>query len=185
MKIYTGFGDKGSTSLWGGEVVKKNDPRVNAYGALDELNSAVGLLRSINTTAEIDTVLKIRQNEIFNLSSEIAASAKKQEIELPNKITHKHIQTLESEMDSWAEELPPLKKFILPGGSMAAAQAQVARTVCRRAEREMIGINDTGKLRAVCLIYINRLSDWFFLLARKCNQIEGATDVHWEGLSGK
>ncbi len=180
MKIYTGFGDKGKTSLWGGEVVKKNDPRVSTYGVLDELNSVVGFIRSINDIDEIDAVLKNRQNEIFNLSSEIAASAKKQEIKLPNKISLKEIKTLESEIDAWTEKLPPLKKFILPGGGMAAAQAHIARTVCRRTEREMIGIADAGNLRDVCLIYINRLSDWFFVLGRYLNQLQNIEDVAWD-----
>jgi len=180
MKIYTGFGDKGNTSLWGGEVVKKNDPRVRTYGALDELNSVVGLIRSINDITEIDSLLKNRQNEIFNLSSEIAASAKKQEINLSNKITLKEIETLESEMDIWTEKLSPLKKFILPGGSMSASQAQIARAVCRRAEREMVGISDTGNLRDICLIYINRLSDWFFVLGRYLNKLQNIEDITWE-----
>ena len=177
MKIYTGFGDQGKTSLWGGEVVLKNDPRVTAYGTLDELNSVVGLIRSINDVAEIDFALQTRQNEIFNLSSEIAASDNKQEVDLPNKISSEHIRALESEMDIWTKKLPPLKKFILPGGGASAAHAHVARTVCRRAEREMVGVADNGSLRDICLIYINRLSDWFFVLGRYLNHLGNIEDI--------
>lgn len=180
MKIYTGFGDKGKTSLWGGAVVAKNDPRVSTYGTLDELNSLVGVLRSVNDITEIDLQLKNRQTEIFNLSSEIAASGKKKDFELKNKISVKEIETLESEMDLWSGKLPPLKKFILPGGSVSAAQAQVARAVCRRAEREMVGINDTDRLRDICLIYINRLSDWFFVLGRYLNFLHNTDDITWD-----
>ncbi len=179
MKIYTGFGDSGKTSLWGGEIVKKNDPRVSAYGALDELNSATGLIRSLNDSIEIDSVLKNRQNEIFNLSSEIAASGKKQDTELTNAISEEHIRVLESEIDVWTEELPPLKKFILPGGGMAAAQAHIARTICRRAEREMVGAANTNQLREICLVYINRLSDWFFVLGRYLNYLQNIDDNTW------
>ena len=180
MKIYTGFGDKGKTSLWGGEIVGKDDPRVMAYGTLDELNSIIGFIRTLNDNAEIEELLKNRQNEIFNLSSEIAASGKKQETGFTNKISSEHIRTLESEMDVWTGKLPPLKKFILPGGSESAAQAHVARSVCRRAEREMVGITRVGNVRSICLIYINRLSDWFFLLGRYLNLLRNIKDVTWE-----
>lgn len=180
MKLYTGFGDQGKTSLWGGEVVLKNDPRVTAYGTLDELNSIVGLIRSINDVAEIDVVLQNRQNEIFNLSSEIAASSNKQEVNLPDKISSEQIQALESEMDIWIKQLPLLKKFILPGGGKSAAYAHFARTICRRAEREMVTFAQNGKLRDICLIYINRLSDWLFVLGRYLNHIHNIDDLAWD-----
>jgi len=180
MKIYTGFGDQGKTSLWGGEVVLKNDPRVAAYGTLDELNSIVGLIRSINDVTEIDILLQARQNEIFNLSSEIAASGNKQEVNLPNKISLEQIQVLESEMDDWTNKLPPLKKFILPGGGVSAAHTHIARTICRRAEREMVSVAFNDSLRDICLIYINRLSDWFFVLGRYLNYLQNVEDISWD-----
>lgn len=180
MKIYTGFGDKGQTSLWGGETVSKDDLRVAAYGTLDELNSLVGLIRAQSLSAQIDASLQQRQNEIFNLSAEIAASGIKNAENLDDRIDQEHIALLEREMDQWTSELPELKKFILPGGSLPAATAHLARTVCRRAEREIISIAESSNLPAAILVYINRLSDWFFTLARIINQQSGNKDTFWE-----
>ncbi len=180
MKIYTGFGDKGQTSLWGGETVSKNDPRVMAYGALDELNSQIGLIRAYKLPAQIDSSLQQRQNEIFNLSAEIAASGIKVADNLNDRIGTAQIDLLEQEMDQWTQQLPELKRFILPGGNLPAATAHIARTVCRRAEREIITIGNKENISQMILVYINRLSDWLFTLARLLNFQAEIEDTFWE-----
>ncbi len=182
MKIYTGFGDAGKTSLWGGEVVDKNHPRVNLYGTLDELNSFCGLLLSKLSDTELKKKMTRIQNELFVLSSEMATNDFPQKQKGQEQISARQIERLEQEMDIWDNELPSLKQFILPGGSESASLSHVLRTICRRAEREMISLSKTTEIRKECLVYINRLSDWFFLMARKCNQIDGGEDVPWEGL---
>ncbi len=182
MKIYTGFGDTGKTSLWGGTVVDKNHPRVNLYGTIDELNSFCGLLASRLSDSDLQKRIIRVQNELFVLSAEIATNDFSRMQKAQEKISAEQIERLEAEMDIWDKELPDLKQFVLPGGSEQASLSHVARTVCRRAERELSALIKNKEIRSECLIYLNRLSDWFFLLARKCNQIEGRTDVPWEGL---
>ncbi len=185
MKIYTGFGDTGKTSLWGGQVVDKNHPRVMLYGTLDELNSFCGLLASKLSDTGLKEKLTRIQNELFVLSSEIAAANSSRVQKAQDKITVKEIKYLEKEMDAWDAELPALKQFILPGGSEQAALSHIARTVCRRSERELISLSKTTEVRTECFVYLNRLSDWFFLLARKCNLLENVNDIPWNGLGGK
>ncbi len=183
MKIYTGFGDRGKTALFGGDVVQKNDLRVEVYGALDELNSLIGLLRAKNTDRQVDEWLLREQNHIFALSSEIATPDPKIRHKLVNMLTLSESAQLEKEMDDLSERLPELKKFILPGGCETAAIAHLARTVCRRCERLLISLHEQIKQREELLVYLNRLSDWFFILARYLNQLNDQPDVVWE--SGK
>ena len=158
MKIYTGFGDKGKTSLFGGEVVNKDNPRIEVYGTLDELNSIIGLLAVKNTDEFVREILQNLQNEIFILSSEIATPNANRLARLKNLITQDNIRHIEKTIDDVSAKLNPLKKFILPGGTEASAIAHLARTVCRRAERNLIKLTDQVQLRGELLIYINPVS---------------------------
>lgn len=182
MKIYTGFGDQGKTALFGGETVSKNHLRVEMYGTLDELNSLIGLLRNKNNDASVDNVLKNVQNELFTYGSEIATPDVAKRENFTDQISDKHINALENAIDRFSEELPSLKKFILPGGSEAASYAHQARTVCRRAERMLISLADQIEIRGQLIIYLNRLSDLFFVIARFENFLNNVEDVVWEGI---
>lgn len=170
MKIYTKTGDKGMTSLVGGKRVEKDDARVQAYGTLDELQSFVGMLASATDEVQLEDVQRILFKIGGYLASEDATSA---------GVSDETIARLEQWIDRLSEELPPLRTFIIPGGTMAASICHVCRTVCRRAERRMITLRrtvDVG-LDDNAFIYINRLSDYFFLLARKLNKVAGKEDV--------
>lgn len=170
MKIYTKTGDKGMTSLVGGKRVEKDDARVQAYGTLDELQSFVGMLASATDEVQLEDVQRILFKIGGYLASEDATSA---------GVSDETIVRLEQWIDRLSEELPPLRTFIIPGGTMAASICHVCRTVCRRAERRMITLRRTVDmgLDDNAFIYINRLSDYFFLLARKLNKVAGKEDV--------
>lgn len=181
MKIYTKTGDRGLTSLIGGQRVKKDHDRLNAYGNLDELNSVLGVVRSQLTETmkgEIDSLLVQIQNQLFNLGSHLACDNPKARQKLPSLSRHE-VQTLEEAIDKHTSQLPPLQEFILPGGHPSAAQMHVARTLCRRAERKSVKIKDETT-EALIIPYLNRLSDLLFVLARRCNQIAGQRDVTWK-----
>ena len=180
MKIYTGFGDKGKTSLFGGEVVNKDNMRIETYGTLDELNSVIGLLAAKNTDEPTQKILLRIQNEIFIMSSEIATPNADQQKKLKNLISDEHIKTIEKTIDEITEQLEPLKNFILPGGSESAALAHVARTICRRAERSLTKLIDQIQMRGELLVYINRLSDLLFVLARYLNKLCNQPDIIWK-----
>ena len=180
MKIYTGSGDKGDTSLYGGTTIRKDHPKVAVYGSLDELNSMLGIVCVKVSEAAIVSELQRVQNEIFDLSAEVAADERGVGM-LENKISNEHYERLEKTMDRWNEQLEPLKKFILPGGSESATFAHVARTICRRAERELTALASIEQVRPDCLVYLNRLSDWIFVLARLLNKLNGKDDVFWNG----
>lgn len=182
MKIYTGFGDEGNTALFGGQVVRKNHTRVEIYGTLDELNSVIGLMRCKNSDAEVDDLLNRIQNEIFFVSAELATPEEKMLNRFMDRIDENHIHGIEQHIDYFSENLDPLKQFILPGGSEAAAFAHLARTVCRRAERKLVALSEDSGVRKELLIYVNRLSDLFFVLARYQNKLAGQPDVKWKGL---
>jgi cob(I)alamin adenosyltransferase len=181
-KIYTKTGDKGQTSLVGGTRVSKSDARLHAYGTLDELNSALGLVRSDLTKSalgdfgrQVESSLEVIQNNLFNIGSHLACEDAK--IQLPG-LSQGATARLEAEMDAWEKELPPLRNFILPGGSSPAAFAHLARTVCRRTERLIVGLGDAT--HSEFIIYINRLSDWLFLLSREFNQRLKVEDIAWK-----
>lgn len=176
-RIYTKTGDKGETSLVGGARVSKADPRLEAYGTLDELNSFVGLLRTESKIA--DARLQEIQNNLFNVGSHLACEDRKILQGLPT-LSAALERALESDMDVWESALPPLKEFILPGGSRGAAYAHVCRTICRRVERLVVGLRREGvEIEDAQVIFLNRLSDWFFLLARKLNADANEKDVTW------
>ena len=178
MKIYTKQGDAGETGLFGGTRVSKASARVAAYGDVDELNSTLGVARAAGLDADVDSLLASIQSELFELGAELAARPGK-DVGLP-PIGDAQVEALERAIDRAEEELAPLASFILPGGSLAAAHLHVARTVCRRAERAIVGLG-AGEARPEVLRYVNRLSDLLFVLARLANHRRGVVDVPWRG----
>jgi cob(I)alamin adenosyltransferase len=179
-KIYTRRGDDGSTGLFGGPRVRKDDLRVAAYGDVDELNSALGLAREeLTAQADLLAVVDALQSELFTLGAELAtpdaASAPKQ---VP-RISAEAATRMEKEIDRLSEELPPMKNFILPGGSRAGAALHLCRTVCRRAERKVVELAETAPVSAEALAYINRLSDLLFVMARAANLRGGGREIPW------
>lgn len=176
MKIYTRTGDRGKTSLWGGKRVDKNAARLAAYGTVDELNALLGVVRCLGIDAEFDRALERIQHELFVLGADLAAPENVTRIERMNQT---YITRLEQEIDAWEEQLPPLREFILPSGSQTAAYLHLARTVCRRAERELVDVSQQEPVNEATQAYLNRLSDWLFVLARLANTRAGIADVPW------
>ena len=172
-RIYTRTGDGGTTGLADGSRVAKDAPRIEAIGAVDELNSAIGALLAEELPAEARACLTGAQHDLFDLGGELSVPG--HGIMTPAQVTR-----LEQLLDRFNKELPPLKDFILPGGSRAASIAHVARTVCRRAERRLVTLAREDKLPPVLLAYLNRLSDLLFVLARALNRHAGRPDVLWQ-----
>lgn len=180
MKIYTKTGDKGETGLFGGERVRKDHPRLMAYGTIDELNSLVGWLRCLDLDNDIDQVLEGSQHILFDIGAELATPDPERLKGKSRAVNEEDIQKMEQAIDKWEEELDALDSFILPGGTEAAVRAHILRTVVRRAEREIIRLTREIDLSPDILKYINRLSDFAFVLARVLNKRAGQTDVKWE-----
>lgn len=180
-KIYTRRGDDGSTGLFGGPRVSKDDQRVAAYGDVDELNSALGVAREeLLAFADLLALVDSLQSELFTLGSELATpDAEKAPKEVP-RIAAAQVQRLEREIDRLTGELPEMKNFILPGGSRAGAALHFCRTVCRRAEREMVSLVKSGPVSAQALAYVNRLSDLLFTMARAANLRAGGREIPWK-----
>lgn len=176
MKIYTRTGDEGLTSLFGGDRVAKNDPRIEGYGTVDELNSFLGVARAAWPDGPIDGELHRIQMDLFDIGAHLAAPRGSR----VDSVSSERAPQLEGAIDAMESELPPLKNFILPGGSPAAAQLHVCRTVCRRAERLVValGFEDEPTHRAI--VYLNRLSDYLFVAARFANLKHGVEDVVWK-----
>ncbi|NDV46342.1 cob(I)yrinic acid a,c-diamide adenosyltransferase [Paludibacter sp. 221] len=182
MKVYTKTGDKGQTSLIGGTRINKNDVRLEAYGTIDELNSFVGLLVSEVTEEEHKKFLLSIQNSLFDMGSCLALDTTKPETEKYGISFDKtEISKIESEIDRLSENLPPLKSFVIPGGTKAAALAHVCRTVSRRAERCIYTMSEHYQVESEILIYVNRLSDYFFVLSR-CFNKERGTEIFYTKL---
>jgi cob(I)alamin adenosyltransferase len=180
MKIYTGFGDKGKTRLYGGEVVNKDHPRVEIYGTLDELNSWLGLIVVSESEQNIkDSLLKI-QNDLFNISSLIATPHAKDRDKLKNKLDKINYHFIENFIDKLNDKLVPLQNFILPGGSILSSYYHISRTICRRAERQLIKLFESNEIENDILVYLNRLSDLLFVLARNANKIKNIDDILWQ-----
>lgn len=179
-KIYTRFGDQGKTKLVDGSTVEKSDPRVDAYGSVDELNSSVGLaisfLKKINNTEAMVSNFEKIQHHLFRIGSLLACSDKKVAQSLP-QIDQQHILFLENLIDQLSEPLPELRNFILPGGHETASQLHMCRTICRRSERKLTQIKN--EVQSNCLIYLNRLSDLFFVAARWVNQKTMHPELSW------
>jgi cob(I)alamin adenosyltransferase len=182
LKIYTKTGDDGRTGLYGGARVPKDDARVSAYGDVDELNAIIGMARSTDMMPRIDEVLAPVQRDLFAIGALLATPNREKHKEQLEKarISDKRIAQLEQAIDDAEDELDPLKAFILPGGTAKASALHVARTVCRRAERAIISLQHTGAdVPQVVIVYLNRLSDLLFVLARVANKRAGAGEVTW------
>jgi cob(I)alamin adenosyltransferase len=182
MKIYTKTGDDGTTGLFGGGRVPKTSQRIEAYGTVDELNSCIGLARS--SSIEFGELLHSIQIELFVLGGDLATPLSTSSNYPVPRLAEKAIHALEHAIDEHDAQLPELKRFILPGGSALAAHLHHARTVCRRAERCVIALAETEEITSANIVYLNRLSDLLFVLARRANQIAGIPDTEWEGAAG-
>lgn len=183
MKIYTKTGDKGETGLFGGERVSKDEIRIEAYGTVDELNSVIGAARAFNDNAEIDLILGRIQDNLFVLGADLATPVNSRNASVP-RISAGDISSIEHSIDEIELKLDPLKSFILPGGSKPASILHLARTVCRRAERRAVTLRKKGEISDEATIYLNRLSDFLFVLARYANKIAGAAETIWNPRTG-
>ena len=184
FKIYTKTGDKGETSLYGGTRVSKAAARVESYGTLDELNAFIGLAKAEISDEKVLNQLQKIQFDLFTVGSEAATPTDKMLLangknRLDLMISEKEITELELWMDDFDAELEPLRFFILPSGGKAAATVHVCRTVCRRAERAMVFLNETEEVRPELIKYLNRLSDYLFILARYISKISGEKEEYW------
>ena len=184
MKIYTKTGDKGETSLYGGTRVSKAAARVESYGTLDELNAFIGLAKAEISDEKVLSQLQKIQFDLFTVGSEAATPTDKMFLangksRLDLLISEEEIMELERWMDDLDAELEPLQFFILPSGGKAAASIHVCRTVCRRAERTMVFLNETEEVRPELIKYLNRLSDYLFILARYISKISGEKEEYW------
>jgi len=178
-KVYTRTGDDGRTGLGGGQRVLKDSPRIEAYGTVDELNSAIGVALAAGPVPELAEKLRAIQNELFHLGSDLCiVEEDKARMPVP-KIEERHVTALETTMDALTEKLTPLENFVLPGGAPAAAALHVARTVCRRAERRVFALSRTEPVGPHTIVYLNRLSDALFVMARYENAKRGVPDVLW------
>ncbi|MFM8313487.1 MAG: cob(I)yrinic acid a,c-diamide adenosyltransferase [Deltaproteobacteria bacterium] len=178
MKIYTKTGDEGTTGLFGGRRVSKSSPRIAAYGDIDELNAVLGVVIAHSNQNIIQSTLRQIQNHLFILGAQLASPSADPKIE---RITSAHIDFLERQIDVMTESLPPLTHFILPGGSKTAAHLHLARTVCRRAERNVVYLSQLPDepVDNWVMMYINRLSDFLFVFSRLINQLEKVSDIEW------
>jgi len=177
VKIYTRTGDKGETGLGSGRRVSKDALRVEAYGSVDELNSVLGLARSFLNDVELDAILNNLQRDLFTVGADLAAP----DANAPGvpRVDQGMIDSVERTIDKLEGELPPLKVFILPGGTQAAALLHFARSVARRAERRIVALNNVEKVSEMLIPYINRLSDLLFVIARAVNRRSGVSETEW------
>ena len=185
MKIYTKTGDKGKTSLFGGTKVPKHHIRIESYGTVDELNSHLGLVRDQDIDKHSKNILATIQNKLFTVGAILATDPEKtmlksgkERLNIP-KISNEDIELLEKEMDNMNGALPPMTHFILPGGHQTVSFCHIARCVCRRAERLAAALNDLEPFQPEILMYLNRLSDYLFVLARKLSKDLQADEVQW------
>jgi cob(I)alamin adenosyltransferase len=178
MKIYTKTGDKGYTSLIGGTRVPKHHLRIESYGTVDELNSYIGLIRDQEITAHDKQVLKEIQDRLFTIGSSLASDPEKSRMVIPD-LHEADIDLLEKEMDTMNEKLPELRHFILPGGNNAISFCHIARCVCRRAERLSVHLSEESQVDVKVNIYLNRLSDYLFVLARKIGGDGNVPENQW------
>lgn len=175
-KIYTKIGDKGSTQLGDGKMVNKDSLRVDAYGSVDEANATIGL-SILRTNIKIKKILKIVQNDLFDLGADLCIPDKKNTQKL--KITKDRVDYIEEKIDNFNKHLSSLNSFILPGGSESSTYLHIARTVTRRAERKIVALSKKEKINPITIIYLNRLSDLLFVLARYTNN-KGKKDILWK-----
>lgn len=178
MKVYTKKGDQGTTGLIGGTRILKSSLRIEAYGTVDELNSHVGMLRDLIQNEVLQTQLLEIQDRLFTLGSHLAADPVKSKMKLPD-ITSEDVENLEKWMDKMDEELEPMRFFVLPGGHPTVSHSHIARCVCRRAERIVVDLNQSEPVEAVIMKYLNRLSDYIFVLSRKLTKDLNADEKPW------
>ncbi|HZH72740.1 MAG TPA: cob(I)yrinic acid a,c-diamide adenosyltransferase [Mariniphaga sp.] len=181
-KIYTKTGDDGTTGLVGGTRVKKYDLRLEAYGTVDELNAAVGVVRSYDMPDAMKEKLEEIQNKLFNIGSRLASDDKGDAYTMKLSITPEHVLSLETGMDEMEDGLPELTQFILPGGEPASAACHVARTICRRAERRILEFANHSTVDIETMRYMNRLSDFLFVFARKLAALNKVGETVWKQL---
>lgn len=179
FKIYTKTGDDGSTGLVGGNRVKKSNLRLDAYGTVDELNAHIGYLRSLLKDDSVSQTLLSIQNKLFVIGSRLASDEKGRLITQELTCSGSGIEELERAIDAYELDLEPLRHFILPGGSREVSYCHIARTVCRRAERRVVQLSETTEVDEVIIQYLNRLSDYFFVLGRKVAKDQGVNEIPW------
>ncbi len=179
MKIYTKSGDQGETSLYGGKRVSKADIRIESYGTVDELNSYMGLLGDLEVNKGRKLLLKEIQDRLFTIGAALAADPDKPKLKKPD-LLESDVELLEREIDLMQEQLPEMKSFILPGGHQHVSFCHLARTVCRRAERLVILLTETDPVEIVIMMYLNRLSDFLFVLSRKMTMELGVEEIPWK-----
>ena len=178
--LYTMTGDKGTTSLVGGQRTTKNDPRLEAYGTVDELNAHIGLLRQTGNRSEDDALLLFIQNKLFVIGSYLATDTSFTQLREASRLCPEDIARIEDRIDTLDAIVPPLHAFLLPGGTAAAAQAHICRTVCRRAERRICQVAQEVLVDENIMKFINRLSDYFFVLARFNNYTAKQDEIFWD-----
>lgn len=179
MKIYTRKGDEGSTGLIGGTRVPKSHIRIEAYGTIDELNSFIGLVRDYDVPSTVRAQLIQVQEELFTIGSHLANDEGKSKMKLP-EVHEGQVERLENAMDTMNEELPDMRFFVLPGGHQAISTCHIARCVCRRAERLCVAMNESVSVNPIILKYLNRLSDYLFVLSRYLTKHYNAEEVPWK-----
>jgi cob(I)alamin adenosyltransferase len=179
MKIYTRTGDDGTTGVLGPKRLLKSAPRVEAYGQVDELNAVLGVVRSLDEQGWLEAELAAIQWLLFNVGAELATTSKEVMAKL-TRIGDDDVATLEQLIDRLEEQVVPLTRFIVPGGTPLAAQLHVARTICRRAERSVVALSQADKVDPRLVRYLNRLADLLFVMARWCNHRAGVAETSWE-----
>lgn len=179
-RIYTGGGDRGETSLGDGTRVAKDSARIEAFGAVDELNAAIGLALARGGPEEITAPLRRIQNELFDLGADLAVPVSDSGDSEGLRVSPEQVRTLESECDALNQELEPLKSFVLPGGTELASRLHHARTVARRAERRVVTLRSLEPVTDEALVYLNRLSDLLFIMARTASRLEGVAETLWQ-----
>lgn len=177
MKIYTKTGDDGTTGLIGNIRIKKSNPRIAAYGAVDELNAVLGIILSFKLGKDINNLLTKIQNDLFVVGADLANPNLKN---TSNRVTSEMVSFLEKEIDKLEGKLPQITFFILPGGDLIASHVHLARAICRRAETDIVKLSESEKINNESLIYINRLSDLLFVIARTINKRKKISDVAWK-----
>jgi cob(I)alamin adenosyltransferase len=177
VKIYTRTGDDGTTGLIGNKRIKKSDPRIITYGTVDELNAALGIVLSSKLGKDIHDLLTKIQNHLFVVGADLANPNLN---DMSNRVTSKMVSFLENEIDRLEEQLSPITFFILPGGNLVASHVHLARAICRRAEIHTVNLSEVDKINSECLVYLNRLSDLLFVVARTINKRKKISDIAWD-----
>ncbi|AJW70887.1 cob(I)yrinic acid a,c-diamide adenosyltransferase [Nitrosopumilus adriaticus] len=177
LKIYTKTGDDGNTGVQGNLRISKSHPRIIAYGTVDEANAALGIVLTNSLDEDIANILTLVQNELFLVGADLSNPNLN---DIKNRVSLEMIQNLESTIDKFESELPPLTNFILPGGDIAASQLHYVRTIVRRAETHVVQLSEKNEINSNCIIYLNRLSDFLFVVSRLINKRKNRDDILWK-----